>query len=111
VPRASDYRHAAASLRQTSARLADLAVRHRTLGPDRIAAVGPVADLHHDAVDEARRHLALGSEELLRLAALCERRAQICDDYARRVHHHRSLPPFERLTSPPPVPPADWVEA
>jgi len=111
MPRASAYRHAAASLRHASARLADLALRHRNLGPERIAAIGPVAELHGDAVDEARRQLALASDELRRLAGLCERRALVCDDYARRVGHHRSLPPLERLMTPPPVRPADWVDA
>jgi hypothetical protein len=110
MPRASTYRDAAHDLRGISARLADLAIAHRSLDAAAIGALGPVADRHDDALAEVGRDLATAADELLRLAAVCERRAIVCEEYARRVTEYWTQPVLERSASVP-SPPARWAAA
>jgi hypothetical protein len=111
MPRASTYRDAAQHFRRTSARLADLAFDNRSLGSAGIGAVGPVAERHDVNLAAAELDVAAVADELLRLAELCEQRAQVCDEYARRLADYWTAPFTERFESAPPAPPAAWVSA
>ena len=109
MTRASVYRAAAADLRRSGDDLTDLALLHRRFDAGSIGAIGPIATIHDDAVDATGGHLAPASSELERLAGECDRRADVCDDYQRRLRDWFDLPWVERLLTPPPLPPAAWV--
>jgi hypothetical protein len=111
MPRASTYRDAAQHFRRTSAHLADLALTNRSLGAAAIGALGPIGDRHDANLADAERDVAVVADELLRLADVCEQRALVCDDYARRLTEYWTAPFIERFGSVPPAPPARWASA
>lgn len=109
MSRASSYRTAATDLRRAGAQFAEVAGAHRRTDASRIGAVGPVAVIHERSIEAVGGHLATAADEAARLAVECDRRADVCDEYDRRVAAWTALPWFDRLAVPPPVPPARWV--
>lgn len=109
MSRASSYRSAAVDLRRASAQFTDIAASHRRSDASFIGATGAVAVIHDRSVEAVGAHLATAAGEADRLAAVCERRADVCDEYGRRLASWRALPWTERLLVAPPFPPAPWV--
>ena len=111
MPRASAYHDAARNFRRTSAGLADLALDIRALDATAIGAIGPIADRHDAALADAGRDIATVTDELLRLAEVCDRRAAVCEEYAQRLSEYWTTPAHDRAGSLPPAPPARWASA
>lgn len=110
MPRAADYRHAAQVLMARSAALADAARSYRRHDVDGLGD-GPVTDAHATAVGSIARRLDQAGRELRTLADLCERRADVCDDYAGAVARWLSLDERERSITRFPTRPATWAES
>ena len=108
MPTFIEYQEAADRFRTLSRRLGDAAERPR--GAVGIVE-GPVADHHRRHADEFRRLLADAGQALVDLASRCDHRAEVCRAYARSIRRYEALGLVERLGTPPPVPPAAWVEA
>lgn len=109
MPTADEYRHAAAELRRLAARLRDHGrVLDAATDLDRIVG-GPVAAVIRSALASARTSRERADGELVRLAAVCERRAAICAEHAAALVRHRRLVAVDPWTPPPPRP-AHWVE-
>lgn len=107
-----------------AAQYRDAASRYRLLGENclRQAALmsgwrldahlaGPVADAAGGGLRSAASHLSTAGSELARLARVCDGRALICDEFARRVREWLALDPMLRITVPVPEPPYPWVSA
>lgn len=105
-----------------AAQYRDAAHRYRLLGENslRQAALisgwrleshlaGPVADAARGGLRSSAAHLIAASGELARLARVCDTRAAICDEFARRVREWLALDPVLRQAVPVPVPPHRWV--
>lgn len=110
MPRAAEYRHAAQVLRGRSSALTQAATsyrRHR-LGE---FGEGPVADAHDTAVGSVASRFEHAGGELHTLAEVCERRADVCDEYAHAVSRWFALDVWERFATEYPRPPASWAEA
>lgn len=106
MPNSQDYRAGAYHLRRSGELLLhrSRSVRRAT-DPSELCA-GPLRtelDRSLGAVDAAVERAA---GELERLAAICDRRAEICAAYAAELARHRET--FGRSV-PPPEPPAWWV--
>ena len=109
MPRAQDYREAAILLRRLDARLAHDWTRVRIASdPDRIAG-GPTGSLIGRSIDTTHAELTRARVELERVARICDRRAEICAEFAADLVRHRQLV-ATGTWSPPPTPPARWVE-
>ena len=111
MPTANDYRAAARRYRATADRLTqEAAVLHRwALGAG--IGEGAVLDAVLVSIAATRRLLGATGRELDGLAAVCDRRARVCDDYAAARRAHAELDPLGRLLTSAPVPAAAWVEA
>lgn len=107
-----------------AAQYRDAANRYRTLGEHylRQAALasgwrvdahlaGPVAEAVGGALRSASAHLTTASGEMARLARVCDGRAVVCDDYARRVAAYFALEPIVRRAILIPSPPYPWASA
>jgi hypothetical protein len=70
---------------------------------------GPVAEAVGGALRSAAAHLTTASGEMARLALVCDGRAVICDEYARRVGEYLALEPLVRRVLPMPSPPYPWA--
>ncbi len=109
MPRASDYRIAAHAFRSGRDRFAEAAWRDRSVPT--LAAAGPLVE-RSTAAALAIRHLYLrASVEFSELAAVCDRRAEVCDAYAAEVAAYERLDLWHRIGVPRPRRPADWVDA
>jgi hypothetical protein len=109
MPRAADYRHAAQVLRGRSAALTEAATSYRR---HRVGEFGdgPVAEAHDSAVGSIASRFEGAGGELHTLAEMCERRADVCEEYARAVTRWFSLDAHERLANEFPGRPASWAE-
>jgi hypothetical protein len=72
---------------------------------------GPVAEAVGGALRSASAHLTTASGEMARLARVCDGRAAVCDEYARRVSEYFALEPIMRWSVPIPSPPYPWASA
>jgi hypothetical protein len=70
---------------------------------------GPVAAEVTDALGRSAANLTDASAAMAALAAVCDRRAEICDDYRRRVREYEQLDPGRRRLVPRPAPPFPWT--
>lgn len=110
MPRAHHYREAAILLRGLDARMAhDWMTIRIASDPDRIAN-GPTGSLIGRTLDTAHGEMAQARVELHRLARICDRRAEMCAGFAADLLRHRRLVAATGTWSPPPTPPAWWVE-
>ena len=109
MSRASAYRAAATDLRRASVHFSEVAAAHRRTEATVIGAVGGFAAIHDRSIDVVGRHLAVAADGAAQLAAVCDRRAAVCEEYERRVASWRALPWLERGTVPCPLPSAHWV--
>ena len=110
MPTAHEYRDAAIHLRRVDARLMDeWSLVRRATAPDRFAA-GPVGALVDQRLDVVHALIGRTRLELARLAAICDRRAEICARYTADVRRHRRLAEALGSRTAPPAPPAWWVE-
>lgn len=111
MPNANDYRAAALRLRRLAAQLPHEArVARAAHAPADIAGVLVRTTLERslDAVDTS---VLRAAEALDRLAAICDRRAEICGAYAAQLDRHRRLVATLGSSTPPPARPAWWVDA
>ena len=110
MPTADEYHRAALHLRRVGARLAQnaIAVRAAT-DPDRIVG-GPLRWTIELRLDSIRDEIEHAHAELDRLAAICERRAEVCARFAAELLHRRRLADSIGRRWVPPTPPAWWVE-
>ena len=76
MPRAADYRHAARVLRARGTALTETAATYRRRHIGEFGR-GPIADAHDAAMGTIASRLAAAGGELLALAELCERRADV----------------------------------
>lgn len=109
MSRASSYRSAADDLRRAGAQFTSVAIAHRRIDASTFGAVGAVATIHDRSVDTVGTHLASAADEAAQLALECDRRADVCEEYDRRVAAWSALPWHERVLIPRPFPPARWV--
>jgi hypothetical protein len=110
MPRAHEYRDAAIHLRRVDARLAyEWTLVRIATAPDRIAA-GPLGALVEERLEAADARIGRTRLELARLAAVCDRRADICTRFTADVQRHRRLAETLGAWAPPPAAPAWWVE-
>lgn len=109
VPTAAEYRDAARRYRTLAAQLFREAVGVGTW-PVGFAGDGIVRDAVDAAFDRTARRLRAAGDEILRIARVCDARADVCQQYADAVrrHHERSL--IEQLWHGDPVRPESWVE-
>lgn len=110
MPRAHHYRDAADWLRRTDFRLADdwRLVRAATR-PGAIIG-GPAADVLEGLWVSAHDDLVRAGAELVRLAHICDRRAEICSGYAADLVRYRQLGGRRTGAGSSPQPPAWWAE-
>lgn len=106
MPTALDYRAAADRFRRLATRLAD----DRNRARHEAIAGGPVADALSSSLVTVDIRLRDVTDELLRLAEVCERRADVCADYALALRRYHSLDDAARWFVRAPSPPANWVE-
>jgi hypothetical protein len=104
MPDADSYRSTAAHLRSAARSLDEAAVSGGS------AIGGPLGVRVDSLTRDARMKLARAVDELHRLAAVCERRAAICDDFASAMARYERLGWEARRLTPAPVRPAHWVE-
>lgn len=109
MPNAHEYRAAALHLRRLAADLTHdcRAVRR---GSETLAG-GALAAMIRRALDAQYDEVTRAVSELDRLAQVCARRAEICDQYASELRRHRALSGGSAPWPRPPAPPAWWVEA
>lgn len=108
MPNTHDYREAADRFRRLAVDL-ERAADARPVEPADLA-TGPVRVAFDDALHAVRRRLARAGAELRHLAAVCDRRAEVCAAYARAVRRHSQLGLLDSWTTPPPARPAPWVD-
>lgn len=109
MPTAADYRRAAVVFRRHSAEFADDA-RHRRLQGD-VAFVGPLADAHADAMTAIAADRGRAAETLRFLAVVCDRRAEVCEEYAHQLARWREHVSGHRgRAARRPEPPEPWVD-
>lgn len=111
MPNAHDYHDAAHRLRHLAEQLGDVGrLALMAADPDRFAG-GPLATVLRRSLDAHVRAVEQAGDELARLASVCDRRAEICEQYAAELGRHRLRTGGLGPWSPAPAPPAWWVEA
>ena len=108
MPRAAEFRHAAQELRARSTACSDAATAHRRHHLGKFG--GPIGEIHDESVGAIAARFDRAGGELRSLAELCDRRADVCDDYAAQVARWFQLPDVARLLTPFPPRPATWVD-
>ncbi len=71
---------------------------------------GPVRIAIDESLERVGVSLVDAGQQLTGLALVCDRRADVCVEFAGAVEHYQALTPVERLLRRPPSPPARWVE-
>jgi hypothetical protein len=110
MPRASEYRDAAAHFHAMAESLAREAGERRLVTAARFGLAGPAADQVDVLLSAATDQLTISSQRYTELAHECTRRATICDDYADRLLRYWMLSPVERSLEPYPQRPAAWAD-
>lgn len=109
MPSAHEYRDAAAQLRSVALQLSDDAALIRpATDPDDLAG-GPLAAVLDRALDAYLRQVERARDELARVAAICDARAEICDEFAASLRRHARLVWSGETRAQPPTRPAWWV--
>lgn len=109
MPTAAEYRDAARRYRITGEHLLREAAEIARWAIGFVAA-GPVQDTIDESLRRTRGALVAAGDELTRIAAVCDARAEVCAEFARSVERYRHLTPVEQLLRRPPTRPARWVE-
>jgi hypothetical protein len=111
MPTAAEYRHAAHKCRtlaegyqRQSAAVLGWRLEQHIVAPALTTALS-------DHLARAGQRLQRAAEAVLAAAAVCERRAHVCEDYARRLARWDARPVWERLLVDRPQPPYPWVSA
>ena len=111
MPNAEQYRAAAARFRVLGDQhLRQAALVGRWPVADQLGD-GPVAAAARAGLDRAAARLVEASGGFAELAAACDRRAAVCEEYRRAVGAHARLDPSLRPLVPRPAPPFPWVSA
>lgn len=110
MPTAHEYREAARRLRRLSGQLSLDVLTIRTAHDVERVASGPVRMILENALDALDVATTRATDELDRLAGVCERRAEVCAEYAGDVWRHRLLSGGAPWVPPPPRP-AWWADA
>lgn len=109
MPSASQYREAAQWYRwlgESCHRLAGAVAGWRMT--DHLGR-GSLSELLAARLDVAAVHLRTAGDELARVTAVCEQRAEICERYRRQLIDYLQLPVLDRVRAPRPIPPYPWV--
>jgi hypothetical protein len=107
MPTAEHYDDAAGRYLALAARLTDeiaLAPRHATF-----VGAGRVRDVIETTTQHGIGSLRTAVEDLLRLAAVCERRAEICRRFRLQLRRYDELPESIRVDVARPSRPYPWV--
>lgn len=111
MPDANDYRDAAHRLRRLASELRDAPVKLRQVTEPSSFAGGPLVFVLTDAAATYERGVASAVEEMGRLAAICDRRAEECERTAsarqRGIHLAGDVARWLPASVPPPV----WFRA
>lgn len=110
MPTAADYRRAADVFRRSGAELADQAGNRRRAHHGSVF-VGPVAEAHTGALAAIAADRVRAADALRLLATVCERRAEVCEQYADDLARWRGQVGDHRARAERrPDPPEPWVD-
>ena len=109
MPTAHEYRTAATRLRQIAQ---DVDEHAFMLGACPVGDVvaGPIAGHVAAAIDSVNAEINRASDGLAELVVLCERRADVCDDFADTERAWYEADNLGGVPPPYPSPPFPWVE-
>lgn len=111
MPTAAEYRHAAFKCRTVAEgyQRQSVAVLGWQLEQHLTSRVLSIALTSH--LSGAGLGLQRAAAAVLAVAAECDRRAIVCDDYARQLARWEARPLWDRLLTDRPRPPYPWVSA